>query len=160
MTKLFIIRNWLYIGVTLILSILSFCLGSYVQDSKKSDKLVVDFKTKGGELIEYKLNFISPVGLHYLYINESKKSQNYKAYFDTLRYFRRNLVYFNVSDTNYLLIFKPDSTSNLEDVIYGFTKNKFFIYEPKEIILKNFPSSSMRRAGENLRPYSYPHESE
>lgn len=149
MTNIFRIRTWIYIGVVIAFSVLSFYLGSYVQDNKKSDKLVVDFKTKKGELIEYNLNFISPVGLHYLYINESKNSQNYKAYFDTLRYFRKNLVYFNVSDTNYLMIFKPDSTSNLDDEIYGFTKDKFFIYEPKEIILKNFPSSSMRREGEN-----------
>jgi hypothetical protein len=149
MTNIFRIRTWIYIGVVMTFSILSFYLGSYVQDNKKPDKLVVDFKTKKGELTEYNLNFISPVGLHYLYINESKNSQNYKAYFDTLRYFRENLVYFNVSDTNYLMIFKPDSTANLDDEIYGFTKDKFFIYEPKEIILKNFPSFSMRRDGEN-----------
>jgi hypothetical protein len=53
---------------------------------------------------------------------------------------RNNLTYFNVSDTNYLILYKPDNFTPLNQYIYGFTKNEFIVYKPQKVTLKNFPS--------------------
>jgi hypothetical protein len=127
------------------IGVICFFFGETVQKQKNPEKIIVDFKSKEGQITEYSSNFISPVGLHYLYLEETKNINNYRSYFDTLTYFRKNLVYFNMSDTNYLLIFKPDVTNRLDGRIYGFTRNKFYRYEPKEILLRNFPASSSKR---------------
>lgn len=134
-----------YLTITLLLSILCFYLGKVYSDNEKTDRYTVDFQTSNSRIVEYREAFISPVGLHYLYMIESRKCPDLKTYFDTLSYFRKNLVYFNISDTNYLIIFKPDKKISIEEPIFGFSKNKFFIFEPKEMNLINFPIDSSKR---------------
>lgn len=145
-------KKYVNISLVIILLVISYLTG-YLCNEKKCTKkhenhnqLEVDFKPKDEKNDAFGPDFISAVGLYYLYQKESNKTPNYNLYFDTLSYFRNNLVYVNVKDTNYLILYKPQTNSiNFNTSLYGFTKDKFLIYSPQSVLLKNFPKESISR---------------
>lgn len=139
-------------SIAVILCIICF-IGGYWSNEKKCEKehinytqMVVDFKPKEEKYDAFGKDFSSAVGLYYLFQKENNKISNYNLYFDTLSYFRDNLVYLNIKDTNYLILYKPQlNSTNFNTSLYGFTKDKFLIYTAQSVLLKNFPKESVSR---------------
>lgn len=140
------------IAIVIILCVICFVAGFWSNEKecdkpqKNPNQMVVDFKPKEEKYDAFGMDFSGAVGLYYLFQKENNKMPNYNHYFDTLTYFRDNLVYLNIKDTNYLILFNPKTNStNISSSIYGFTKDRFLIYTPQTVLLKNFPKESVTR---------------
>lgn len=139
------IRTIILIVLFIASNFFSFFIGNKIPKWKDKRVFTVDFKYKENNITEYNPSFINPLGLYYLYQKENKNCSRYIQYFDTLTYFRENLWYYNVSDTNYLILYRLTHGTYPNDNIYGFTKNNFFVFIPHEMSITNFPIHSSRR---------------
>jgi hypothetical protein len=143
-TKILVFRNF----VLVLLCVVCFATGFFINKKQSEKPNIIDFSLQS-RYDQYAPDFIQAVGLFELYHKENKTLKNVRTYFDTLKYFRNQLFYYNIQDTSYLILFKPnDAYFYANPVLYGFTKNKFFIYHSQEVILKNYPSEKyVRRVG-------------
>jgi hypothetical protein len=134
------------IGLLFVLSIaLSYYLGFCRGVLEINKPLKVDFRDDKNSDIGTGPILDCSVSLYYLYGIESKKCKNYKQYYDTLTYCREDLVYYDVQDTNFLMLYKSPDFFYQTYSFFGFTKNKFFWFKPTEMILKNFPVKYSKR---------------
>jgi len=132
----------IYSGVIVLLCIGSYLLGRFVKAGDASSQTVVDFDNKTNDA--FGPEFVNAVGLYYLINKETEHALNLKKYLDTLSYLRNNLDYFNVSDSNFLILYKPTNL-RFRNNIYGFTKNEFLVFSSKKVILKNYPYEYVSR---------------
>jgi len=126
--------------------ILAYYIGYKSKVLKPINSIIVDFDDNSDQS-----SYGAAVSLFYLYAKENKGILNFHQYFDSLSYFRDCLVYFDVRDTNYLVLYKARKGFIGYDCwesqgFFGFTKNKFYWFQPKEIVLKNFPVEVLKRS--------------
>jgi hypothetical protein len=126
----------------LIVIILSFNFGKKFEKSDSQD-LVIDFKSK--DVIGYDLKLKCAVELFYQYRLENENCHNYKNYFDTLTYFKKNLWIYYLDYNNYLVLYKKLNNNSFDSLIYGFSKDKFYVFRREEVIIKNFPIQNLHR---------------
>lgn len=116
--------------------------------ANNNNQLIVDFSLNKDVHDQYSESFINALGLFYLYKKETSNSLDYKSYFDTLSYYKKNLLIHHVSDKNFLIFYKPSFYKEYDNGIFGFTQDSFYIFEGKSIQIKNYPVDYARRGTE------------